>query len=309
MTDNGVININKPAGMTSHDIVVKLRRRLGIRRVGHTGTLDPMATGVLPVCFGKATRIIEYYEEDRKTYEAELALGVITDTLDETGTVLEKRSFAGVTEEDVLAALVPLRGEISQVPPKFSALKLDGKPLYKYARAGQEVDLEAKRRTVTISSLTLLSFDPESGALSFEVTCSKGTYVRSLCAEIGERLGCGATMTALRRTASGCFRLREAHDITEVEAMDDAALDAIVLRADETLENLGSIALNAGAEGRFLNGRTLASAEFCVREANECKGRLSGLYRVYGAEGGFLGIAAQEEGGALRPEKVMGNRD
>ena len=194
MKNSGVININKPEGYTSHDVVARLRRRLGIKRVGHTGTLDPMATGVLPVCYGKATRIIEYYDHDWKTYEAELELGKVSDTLDSTGEVVEERSAAGVTREDVLALEPMYRGTITQIPPRYSALKINGRPLYKYAREGQEIDIDSKKREIEIRSFAFTSIDIPTRKVSFTVTCSKGTYIRSICAEIGELLGTGACL-------------------------------------------------------------------------------------------------------------------
>ena len=205
MKNSGVININKPEGYTSHDVVAKLRRKLGIKRVGHTGTLDPMATGVLPVCFGKDTRLIEYYDHDWKTYVAELELGKITDTLDITGEVLEEREVKDITAEDVESIAARYRGTITQIPPKYSALKVNGRPLYKYAREGQEIDIEAKKRQIEIKHFEFNFIDIDSKKVSFIVTCSKGTYIRSICSEIGELLGVGATVTKLVRTKSGVF--------------------------------------------------------------------------------------------------------
>lgn len=159
MKNNGVININKPEGYTSHDVVAKLRRKLGIKRVGHTGTLDPMATGVLPICFGKDTRLIEYYDNDWKTYEAELELGKITDTLDITGEILEEYEVNGITIEDIESIAGRYKGIITQIPPKYSALKVNGRPLYKYAREGQEIDIEAKKRQIEIKDFAFKSID------------------------------------------------------------------------------------------------------------------------------------------------------
>ena len=184
MFENGILNINKPEGWTSQDVVAKLRGRLHIRRVGHTGTLDPMATGVLPVCFGKATRIIEYYDDDFKTYEAEMKLGMVTDTLDITGTVLETKPV-DVSEEDVIQTIDSFRGWIIQIPPKYSALKVNGKKLYELAREGREV--ERKPRDIEIFSLDILEM--QLPRVRFRVHCSKGTYIRTLCQDIGEEAG------------------------------------------------------------------------------------------------------------------------
>ena len=199
MFENGILNINKPEGWTSQDVVAKLRGRLHIRRVGHTGTLDPMATGVLPVCFGKATRIIEYYDDDFKTYEAEMKLGMVTDTLDITGTVLETKPV-DVSEEDVIQAICSFRGWITQIPPKYSALKVNGKPLYKYAREGVEVEI--KSRKIYVADIQPMEVNLRENRILFRVTCSKGTYIRTICDDIGKKLGCGGTMTDLQRTQS-----------------------------------------------------------------------------------------------------------
>lgn len=174
MIAEGVINIYKPEGLTSHDVVARVRRRLGIRRTGHTGTLDPMATGVLPVCFGRATRMIEYYDGDFKTYKAELQLGGITDTLDSTGSFLEKRDFSQVTEAGLRDAVLSFEGEIRQVPPKYSALKVNGKPLYEYARKGLDVDVEKKARNVFIKSISIDSVDMTRGKCCIQGDLQQG---------------------------------------------------------------------------------------------------------------------------------------
>ena len=238
MKNSGVININKPEGYTSHDVVAKLRRKLGIKRVGHTGTLDPMATGVLPICFGKDTRLIEYYDHDWKTYEAELELGKITDTLDITGEVLEEREVKDITSEDIELLACRYRGTITQIPPKYSALKVNGRPLYKYAREGQEIDIKAKKRQIEIKHFTFKSIDIASKKVSFTVTCSKGTYIRSICSEIGELLGVGATMTRLVRTKSGVFTYEASHDLEKVLEMSESDLDDIIIIGEPTIINL-----------------------------------------------------------------------
>ena len=243
MIAEGVINIYKPEGLTSHDVVARVRRRLGIRRTGHTGTLDPMATGVLPVCFGRATRMIEYYDGDFKTYKAELQLGGITDTLDSTGSFLEKRDFSQVTEAGLRDAVLSFEGEIRQVPPKYSALKVNGKPLYEYARKGLDVDVEKKARNVFIKSISIDSVDMTRGKVVFKVTCSKGTYIRTICGDIGEMLGCGAYMTALERTESGFFNLDNSVDLDAFMEMSEEDIEKIVIPVDQTLLNLGQVRL------------------------------------------------------------------
>lgn len=308
MFENGILNINKPEGWTSQDVVAKLRGRLHIRRVGHTGTLDPMATGVLPVCFGKATRIIEYYDDDFKTYEAEMKLGMVTDTLDITGTVLETKPV-DVSEEDVIQAIDSFRGWITQIPPKYSALKVNGKPLYKYAREGVEVEI--KSRKIYVEDIQPVEVNLGENRILFRVTCSKGTYIRTICDDIGKKLGCGGTMTALQRTQSGCFRVEDARTLPEILEMNDEELERCVIPMDETLVHLGRIELKSMESVPFYyNGREIDTgyvnvlASPAVPEALQEGSRLGDKYRVYDPEGKFLGISSLREN-TLYPEKVI----
>ena len=308
MFENGILNINKPEGWTSQDVVAKLRGRLHIRRVGHTGTLDPMATGVLPVCFGKATRIIEYNDEDFKTYEAELKMGMVTDTLDITGTVLETKPV-DVSEEDVIQTIDSFRGWITQIPPKYSALKVNGKPLYKYAREGVEVEI--KSRKIYVEDIQPVEVNLGENRILFRVTCSKGTYIRTICDDIGKKLGCGGTMTALQRTQSGCFRVEDARTLPEILEMTDEELERCVIPMDETLVHLGRIELKSMESVPFYyNGREIDTgyvnvlASPAVPEAMQEESRLGDKYRVYDPEGKFLGISSLREN-TLYPEKVI----
>ena len=308
MFENGILNINKPEGWTSQDVVAKLRGRLHIRRVGHTGTLDPMATGVLPVCFGKATRIIEYYDDDFKTYEAEMKLGMVTDTLDITGTVLETKPV-DVSEEDVIQAIDSFRGWITQIPPKYSALKVNGKPLYKYAREGVEVEI--KSRKIYVADIQAMEVNLGENRILFRVTCSKGTYIRTICDDIGKKLGCGGTMTALQRIQSGCFRVEDARTLPEILEMTDEELERCVIPMDETLVHLGKIELKSMESAPFYyNGREIDTgyvnvlASPAVPEALQEGSRLGDKYRVYDPEGKFLGISSLREN-TLYPEKVI----
>lgn len=308
MFENGILNINKPEGWTSQDVVAKLRGRLHIRRVGHTGTLDPMATGVLPVCFGKATRIIEYYDDDFKTYEAEMKLGMVTDTLDITGTVLETKPV-DVSEEDVIQTIDSFRGWITQIPPKYSALKLNGKPLYKYAREGVEVEI--KSRKIYVEDIQPVEVNLRENRILFRVTCSKGTYIRTICDDIGKKLGCGGTMTALQRTQSGCFRVEDARTLPEILEMTDEELERCVIPMDKTLVHLGRIELKSMESVPFYyNGREIDTgyvnvlASPAVPEAMQEESRLGDKYRVYDPEGKFLGISSLREN-TLYPEKVI----
>lgn len=308
MFENGILNINKPEGWTSQDVVAKLRGRLHIRRVGHTGTLDPMATGVLPVCFGKATRIIEYYDDDFKTYEAEMKLGMVTDTLDITGTVLETKPV-DVSEEDVIQTIDSFRGWITQIPPKYSALKVNGKPLYKYAREGVEVEI--KSRKIYVEDIQPVEVNLRENRILFRVTCSKGTYIRTICDDIGKKLGCGGTMTALQRIQSGCFRVEDARTLPEILEMTDEELERCVIPMDETLVHLGRIELKSMESVPFYyNGREIDTgyvnvlASPAVPEAMQKESRLGDKYRVYDPEGKFLGISSLREN-TLYPEKVI----
>ena len=221
---NGFIVIDKPAGITSHDVVNRVRRILGTKKVGHTGTLDPFATGVLPVAVNDGTKAIPFLNEGFKCYEAVMRLGVVTDTLDMTGKVLREADCSTVDRPSLEAAMTRFTGAISQVPPMFSAIKRDGQPLYKLARQGQDVERVA--RQIEIKSLELLSFEPPFVGL--RVNCSRGTYVRSLADDIGTALGCGAVLQELRRTASGPFGISAALSIEALEL----AVGSVAVRAD-----------------------------------------------------------------------------
>ena len=295
MTD-GIINVNKPAGWTSQDVCAKLRHVLHIRKIGHTGTLDPMATGVLPVCVGKATRIIEYFDRDSKTYRASMELGITTDTLDITGKVMETAGYTDVTEKAVREAFKAYTGNVRQIPPKYSALKINGKRAYDLAREGRE--FEIKPREIIIYNNEIRRIDLGSGEIEFDVTCSKGTYIRTICDDIGRELGCGAVMTALTRTASGYFRIEDSHTIEEIME-DDDPLNNKLIPADITLEKLGKIELNDNRITAFMNGNSSWRNGFRITEPSS----FDELYRVYG-NSSFLGVGAVENG-SLVPQKVI----
>lgn len=274
---NGILIVDKPAGWTSQDVVSKLRGVFHERRVGHGGTLDPMATGVLPVFFGRATRAVEFFEHAEKTYLAALRLGTVTDTQDTTGTVLETHPVE-VTEAQLRAALERFTGEIDQIPPMYSAIKIGGKKLYELARSGKEV--ERKPRRVTVFSIELREFDGTDAVL--RIHCSKGTYVRTLCHEIGAALGCGGCMAALRRVQAGAFT--EAQSIPLETVIADPNAEALLLPTDSLFAGYPAATLNAAQEKRCRNG-----AEFSARIAD-------GTWRLYGANGEFLALAAAENG-------------
>ena len=295
MTD-GIINVNKPAGWTSQDVCSKLRHVLNIKKIGHTGTLDPMATGVLPVCVGKATRIIEYYDKDTKSYHASMKLGITTDTLDITGKILETAGYSKVSEKDVREAFKAYTGHVMQIPPKYSALKIDGRRAYDLAREGKAFEISPREIIIYDNSVTKI--DLVSGEIEFDVSCSKGTYIRTICDDIGRELGCGAAMTALTRTASGYFRIEDSYTIEEIIEAEDP-MNTMLIPADITLEKLGKIELNDNRITAFINGNSSWSNGFRVTEQSS----FDGLYRVYG-NGLFLGIG-EVENGSLVPKKVI----
>ena len=274
---NGIVIVDKPAGWTSQDVTARLRRVFGTRRIGHGGTLDPMATGVLPVFVGRATRGVEFFEHAEKSYEAILRLGVTTDTEDITGTVLERREV-NVTREALEAALERFRGEILQVPPMYSALKVDGQKLCDLARKGKEV--ERKPRPVTIRELTLLDFTGDAAVL--RVHCSKGTYIRTLCKDIGEALGCGGCMERLRRTSAGEYTIDEA---IPLEKLLEAKNPGEFLRDVDTLfRRYPAVKLSPNQEKRCRCGNA-----FSIR-------LWPGTYRAYSQAGEFLMLAKVEDG-------------
>jgi len=219
----GVLLVDKPAGFTSHDVVARLRRKLAMKRIGHAGTLDPLATGLLIILVGKATRISQYLTNLDKEYEGTMVLGKITNSQDADGEVMETRPVPPLTEAEVRAAMQAFLGDQYQTPPMFSAIKIDGVPLYKKARQGEEVEREP--RFIRVSSYELTRFAPPE--LGFRIRCSKGTYVRTLAHDLGQKLGCGAHLSALRRTATDRFRIEQA---LTLEAIEQLALPDIEKR-------------------------------------------------------------------------------
>jgi len=249
---DGFLIIDKPAGCSSHDVVNRVRRILATKKVGHTGTLDPFATGVLPIAVGEGTKAIPFLDEGEKCYLATLQLGITTDTLDITGTVLREADSTQAGEADLLRAMADLTGEIDQVPPMFSAIKQGGQPLYKLARKGIEVERTARR--VLIKRFELLAFEPPLAQA--EVHCSRGTYVRTLADDLGRMLNCGACLTELRRTMSGPFRLEQALSLEELEAVVAGdAIDQYLLQPLAMLSHLPRIELDADEVRLVRNGQ------------------------------------------------------
>ncbi|MBP0726197.1 tRNA pseudouridine(55) synthase TruB [Bacillus sp. RG28] len=255
---NGVIPLNKPAGLTSHDCVYKVRKLLKTRKVGHTGTLDPEVTGVLPICVGEATKLIPYLTDDRKKYIGKVTLGYSTTTEDAHGEVVEKKNVDRViTRDEILTIFQKLTGTIRQTPPMYSAVKVNGKKLYEYARAGIEV--ERPTREVEIYHLNLLDdqleFEGEEVSFSFEVFCSKGTYVRTLAVQIGEMLGYPAHMSYLTRTKAGSFTIEDCVTFEQLEEMINAdLLNEAFMTIEEALDDYPSITVNEEDETKVFNG-------------------------------------------------------
>ena len=274
---NGIVIVDKPQGWTSQDVTARLRRVFNTRRIGHGGTLDPMATGVLPVFVGRATRGVEFFEHAEKTYETVLRLGITTDTEDISGTVLTEREVF-VTGSGLEEVLSRFRGEILQVPPMYSALKVNGQKLYDLARKGKEV--ERKPRPITIHELTLL--EAGENTLRIRVRCSKGTYIRTLCKDIGEKLGCGGCMQALRRVTAGEYTIQEA---VPLQQLLDAENPEQYLRGVDTMfRNYPQVKLTPNQEKRCRCGNS-----FSVKLP-------AGTYRAYSQSGEFLMLAKVEEG-------------
>lgn len=274
---NGIVIVDKPEGLTSHNVVSRMRRIFGTRRVGHSGTLDPMATGVLPVFVGRATRACEFALCDEKAYIARFRLGVVTDTQDITGEILEEREVTSSADK-VFDVCRSFCGDILQTPPMFSALKVGGVPLYKLAREGKSV--ERKSRSITIHSIEPKYISPNEYEIA--VSCSKGTYIRTLIYDIGEKLGCGASMTALRRTKSGIFTIDRARTIEEIEKAPS------LLPVDFMFSEYPAVIINSAGEKKCRNGADVPwNAECGI------------TYRVYGESGEFLMLAKGNECGAL----------
>lgn len=295
---NGIIVLHKEAGFTSMDAVAKMRGICGQKRIGHTGTLDPMATGVLPVCLGNATKICDMIADRDKEYVAGLLLGVRTDTQDTTGKVLDECSVE-VSEEEVRAAAASFVGEYLQVPPMYSALKVNGKKLYELARAGKEV--ERKARPIVIHELEVLECDSPKAV--FRVVCSKGTYVRTLCADMGEKLGCGGVMSSLVRTRVGEFRLEDAHTLGELQKWkEEGRLRDLLRPTDSVFAGCPALHVREDSIRLLENGNT-----FLPRQTAEERVYGPGEWvRVYRPDHSFAGIYAYAaEAGQYKPVKMF----
>ncbi|MGM8286320.1 tRNA pseudouridine(55) synthase TruB [Clostridium perfringens] len=290
---NGVINIYKNTGMTSFDIVAMVRRVAKMKKVGHTGTLDPAASGVLPVCLGKATKIIDYIMENKKVYRVNLKLGMVTDTYDLEGEVLREKDASHITKDEILNCINSFVGTIDQVPPMYSALKQNGVRLYELARQGIEVHREARKVTIYfIENIKIESNDN----IQMDVCCSKGTYIRSLCYDIGEKLNVGATMTALERIQNGPFTKEEAINI---EDLTEELLEKHIISIEKALDSFEKITVNEKFGKLLRNGVKVFDNRMYSEEVEFNK-----LYRVYEDNGVFLGLGKRDEKG-FKLEKLL----
>lgn len=274
---NGIVIVDKPQGWTSQDVTARLRRVFNTRRIGHGGTLDPMATGVLPVFVGRATRGVEFFEHAEKIYEATIRLGMTTDTEDVTGEVLTEQEVT-ISEEEFLGILPQFRGKIQQIPPMYSALKVNGQKLCDLARKGKEV--ERQPREIEIFELECLEFSGDTARL--RVRCSKGTYIRTLCKDIGAALGCGGCMAALRRVTAGEYTIEESVPLQTL--LDTENSEQYLRSVDTMFRNFAAVTLTANQEKRCRNGNSFSI------------GMVDGSYRAYSQTGEFLMLAKVESG-------------
>ncbi|MBP2628816.1 MAG: tRNA pseudouridine synthase [Firmicutes bacterium] len=290
MIVGGLINILKPPGMTSHDVVSFIRRTYHLKRVGHAGTLDPAAAGVLPVALGSATRLLEYMTDCDKSYRVELTIGYETDTGDDTGTIINSLECTMPTQYKIEEVLSSFIGTIQQVPPMYSAIKVQGKKLYELARAG--ITVERKARTVTIHKINLLKMDQKS--ILFDVTCSKGTYIRSLCTDIGVKINCPVVMSFLVRTHVGSFSLDQAFTLEEIEQ----GLVSAVLPVDNALDYMPRIILSQEVASAFKHGQNIS-----INTDDEYN---QTLLRIYDHQNLFIGIGQKKSGTSIIiPIKVL----
>jgi tRNA pseudouridine55 synthase len=298
---DGILNINKPPGKTSYGVVAMVKRLSGERRVGHAGTLDPDATGVLPVCLGRGTRIIEFLVDTTKTYRAQIELGKATDTYDGSGKITQQGDPSGIDRAKLEFALEPFRGIIQQTPPMYSAVKHRGQPLYKLARAG--ISIERKSRTVKIHRLELIDWQPPLATV--EIECSKGTYIRSLANDLGQSLGCGAYLKGLIRTRCGIFDIKDAISISQLEeASRQGYWEHFLYPIDIVLQDFSAIVIDEAAEETMRKGSLLALEQTNIQEINENPRQR--YCRAYSRDGRFLGVLERvPDKGLWQPKKVM----
>ena len=284
---NKIINILKPTGMTSHDVVSCVRRTLNMKKVGHTGTLDPDAAGVLPICLGRATKVSELILNKDKSYICELTLGIETDTYDSSGTILYRNDDLNIEESKIREAFKSQEGEINQMPPVYSALKVNGQKMCDLARKGKADSIDIKPRKVNIKKIEILNIS--NNKITFYVKCSKGTYVRSICHDIGKYLNCGGHMSFLLRTSSGKFNLDNAITLEELEDLkNNGHLEEHLYDVDYVLDNLDAVDLKPSAQKYYTNGGVIDSRRFNIKESKNSDAE-NYLVRVY-CENIFIGV-------------------
>lgn len=286
----GIVVVNKPMDYTSHDVIAILRGILGEKKIGHTGTLDPNATGVLPVCLGKATRLIEYMENSPKSYFCRLRLGMSSDTDDIWGNLTDNGLFSFPSQEEIEHILKGFLGDIDQIPPMYSRVSVNGRRLISYARNGEEV--EVKPRKIHIYEINMTGYYPCQNEITFNVVCSRGTYIRSICHDIGDIIGCGGVMAALVRTATSGFDLNDAIDFEEIRKMPREDVLKLIRPIDESIDWMPKIEIDGRAYKMFSDGMT-------VRNAGEPDYPIAVMH-----EGSLVGIA-QREDGYIKPIKVF----
>ena len=293
---DGILNINKATGMTSHDVVAKIRKLLKQKRVGHAGTLDPAASGVLPICVGQGTRVAEYLSESGKAYQAEITFGIVTDTYDAEGAVIRTTDPSALTLPQIEEALPHFLGPQMQLPPRYSAIKLQGQPAYKRMRAGEEITLTP--RPITFYQLNILAWQPPH--LTLAVECSKGTYIRSLAYDLGEHLGYGAHLSSLLRTRSGPFTLSESSTLEQLaEASAQGTIANYLIPADRVLHDYPALILDDATIERVLHGNAFPYTESVPQPSTD-------LARIYDMTGNFVAIATWDATQQLwQPKKVF----
>ena len=314
----GILNINKPQEMTSFDVVAILRKKLGVKRIGHLGTLDPMAEGVLPVAIGKATRIMEYLDGDLKEYVGEFIFGISSDTDDIWGEEIRQKEKPIISRDDIEEAIKSFTGVITQTPPKYAAIKIDGRKLYEYARAGEEVDI--KSRNIYIERFDILDFgnkyvaevEKELPYVIARIICSKGTYIRSIARDLGKALGTCGLMSGLQRRRNGCFDIEEAIDIDTIRNMEEKDIEKLLLNMEDALTCFPEVHLSGWEAKLFSNGVPLEKGQW--QKPDKALGRRNfplglpesykDLYKVFGDEG-FLGIGYETPEGGLKADKIL----
>ncbi len=291
---DGILNIDKPSGQTSFSLVAMVKRLTGERHVGHAGTLDPLASGVLPVCLGQGTRVVEFLHDATKTYRAQIELGIVTDTYDAAGSIIRRGDPSGISREQLTAALAPFRGLISQIPPMYSAVKQQGRPLYQLARAG--ITVERKSRQAQIYRLELVDWQPPIATI--EVTCGKGTYIRSLAYDLGQALGCGAYLKSLIRSRYGLFDIKDAISLPQFEdACRYGYWQQFLYPIDSVLLHWAALVVSDDDQQNIRQGRPLVLEGVAFAE-NRC--------RAYALDGHFIAVLRfNTEKGQWQPEKVF----